>query len=238
MSRKTLYLILWLSLFSIAMGFLESAVVVYLRELMYPGGFDFPLQPITDHLALTEIGREAATLIMLFTIALIAGRTSVEKFAWFIYCFAVWDIFYYIFLKVLLGWPASLMTWDILFLIPVTWTGPVIAPVIASVTMILLALILVRFTDASFTVRISRLEWLLLVSGALVMILSFTWDYSGFILEHYSFRQVWTVPKDDLFSISLKYIPRKFNWMLFILAELIIVFATGLIYRRLRITPR
>ncbi len=234
MSRKTLHLLLWLTLFSMAMGFLESAVVVYLRELMYPGGFDFPLQPITDHLALTEIWREAATLIMLLTIALIAGRNRTEKFAWFLYCFAVWDIFYYVFLKVLLDWPASLLTWDILFLIPVTWTGPVIAPVIVSVTMILLALILIRFTDSGLTVRLHRPEWILLVCGALLVVLSFIWDYSGFILEHSSLREIWTVPRDTLFDISLSYIPRRFNWWLFIVAELLLLFTTGLIYRRLK----
>lgn len=218
------------------MGFLESAVVVYLRELIYPGGFDFPLRPIAGHVAFTEIGREASTLVMLLTIAFIAGRNTAEKFAWFIFCFAVWDIFYYVFLKVILDWPASLLTWDLLFLIPVTWTGPVIAPVIVSMTMILLALVLVRFTDTGLEVRINRLEWILLVFGALVVILSFTCDYSGFILEHYSFREIWTIPKQELFDVSLSYIPRQFRWWLFILAELMILLATGLIYRRLNRT--
>jgi hypothetical protein len=35
--------IIWLAVFSMAMGYLESAVVVYLRKLYYPDGFKFPL---------------------------------------------------------------------------------------------------------------------------------------------------------------------------------------------------
>ena len=134
-----------ITIFSIAMGFMESSVVVYLREILYPGGFDFPLAPINLHLAITELIREAATLIMLLTIGIIAGRTASERFAWFIFSFAIWDLFYYIFLKLLLGWPESLLTWDILFLIPITWVGPVISPVLVALTMILLAVIIIYY---------------------------------------------------------------------------------------------
>src|SRR5690348_14185303 len=111
--------LIWLSLFAIAMGFMESAVVIYLRKILYPGGFQFPLMPISNDLAMVEIFREAATMIMLVGIGILAGRSVKEKFAIFIFCFAVWDIFYYVFLKIFLDWPQSLMTWDILFLIPV-----------------------------------------------------------------------------------------------------------------------
>jgi hypothetical protein len=114
------------------MGYMESSVVVYLRAIMYPDGFGFPLAPFDSHLAVTEIFREVATIIMLLGAGIIAGKTFPERFAWFIYCFAIWDIFYYVFLKALLGWPESFMTWDILFLIPATWVGPVISPIIVS----------------------------------------------------------------------------------------------------------
>ena len=106
------------TILSIAMGFLECAVVIYMREILYPGGFEFPLAAIEGDLALTEILREAATMVMLLAIGLMAGRNRSERFAWFLYSFAVWDIFYYVFLKILIGWPSSLLTWDILFLIP------------------------------------------------------------------------------------------------------------------------
>src|SRR5436190_14320204 len=90
--------ILLLSLFSIAMGFMESAVVIYLRELYYPDGFKFPLVPIPPHIALVEFLREAATLIMLVIIGGIAGKNPTQRFCFFLFCFAVWDLFYYIFL--------------------------------------------------------------------------------------------------------------------------------------------
>ena len=138
--------IIVISIFAIAMGFLETAVVIYMRDLLYPDGFSFPLVPIPADLALTEILREAATLIMLLTIAILNAKTFSERFAWFIYAFAIWDIFYYIFLKIMILWPESLMTWDILFLIPTTWTGPVISPVIVSFSMIL------RYSFLSFEV--------------------------------------------------------------------------------------
>ena len=77
--------ILWITVFAIAMGFLESAVVIYLREIYYPGGFAFPLKLIGGTLALTEILREAATMIMLLMVASIASRRAIERFAWFIY---------------------------------------------------------------------------------------------------------------------------------------------------------
>ncbi|MBK6833902.1 MAG: hypothetical protein IPG89_06345 [Bacteroidetes bacterium] len=65
---------------------------------------------------------------MLVGAGIIAGKTRLTRFAYFIIAFAIWDIFYYVFLYVLLQWPESLFTWDILFLVPVPWTGPVIAP--------------------------------------------------------------------------------------------------------------
>jgi len=234
MSKSIFKTLLWLSLFSIAMGFLESAVVIYLREIVYPGGFDFPLQPVPGHMALTEVLREAATLIMLLTVALIAGKTNTGKFAWFLYCFALWDIFYYLFLKALTGWPASLFTWDILFLIPVTWTSPVLAPVLISLTMILLAMVLVYFSDRHTDIRLNTAEWIILICGAMVIFLSLIWDYSAFILKHYSFRDIWTVPREDLFSLSIQYTPVKFNWIMFAAGEAIILTAIIMLWRRYR----
>ena len=153
--------LLIISLFSVAMGFLESAVVVYLRDILYPGGFDFPLSPIPVDLAVTELLREVATLVMLVTIGILVSNRFSTGFAWFIYSFAIWDIFYYVFLKLLLGWPESLFTWDVLFLIPTTWTGPVLSPVLVSLSMILLALvILLRVVDRGQLHRFAPYCWL------------------------------------------------------------------------------
>ena len=224
---------LWIvTLFFIAMGYIESAVVIYMREILYPGGFQFPLAPIEAHLAVTEIIREFATLVVLLCIGMIAGRTFSEKFAWFLYSFAIWDIFYYVFLKLLIGWPESLMTWDILFMIPTTWVGPVITPVIVSLTMILLAMILVYYNCKNDIVKIRWIEWALLITGSIILILSWTWDYSDYILEHFTFREIWTVPREDLYRIASEYIPRKFYWGLFWIGEVIIIAGIVYLWRR------
>lgn len=225
---------IWITIFSIAMGYMESAVVVYLRQLFYPEGFAFPLQPIDELTAMTEIFREAATIIMLIGIGAIAGRTNIERFAWFIYCFAIWDIFYYVFLKVLIGWPESFLTWDILFLIPVTWVGPVITPIIVSLTMIVLAMVIVipeRLRGAS--VKVKRFDWLLLIFGSLVIIISFTEEYTRFVLSNFNLKVIWSLPNHKpLFDVALKYEPEMYKWWIFWIGELIIFYGIGRIYFR------
>lgn len=224
----------WVTFFSIAMGYLESAVVVYLRAILYPEGFNFPLVTMDQQLAVTEIFREVATIIMLIGIGFLAGRNGSERFAWFLYSFAIWDIFYYVFLKALLNWPESLMTWDILFLIPVTWVGPVITPVIVSFTMIVLAVLILRANRNLTQVRISSGEWGLLISGSVVLILAFTWDYSRFMLQHYSFSEIWSLPEKELFNLSTTYVPKSFNWYIFIAGELLILTGIFRFYKRTR----
>jgi hypothetical protein len=227
--------LIWVTLFGIAMAYLESAVVVYLRALMYPEGFSFPLAPADNHILITEVFREIATLIMLLGIAIISGKTFHERFAWFLYCFAIWDIFYYVFLKVLEGWPESLMTWDVLFLVPVTWVGPVITPVIASLTMILFAGFIIYFRAKGLTIAIKWKEWALLVSGSLILIISWSLDFSKYILEHISFPELFDLTnKELLFKVAQEYIPESFNWLLFWVGELIILAGIGLFFLRYR----
>lgn len=149
----------YLSLFGIAFGYVEAAVVIYLRALYYPTGFDlnvsigFPfiffgatpfLQPIPLPMLLTEVGREAATIAMLVSVALLAGKGLRERIAFFLWPFAVWDIFYYVFLKLIIGWPAAWSTVDILFLIPVPWLAPVWLPLTVSCLMLVSSLLLLR----------------------------------------------------------------------------------------------
>ena len=223
------------TVFAIAMGFMETAVVIYLRELIYPMGFDFPFVPVPPGLALTEILREASTIFMLAALGYIAGKNYGERFAWFIYSFAVWDIFYYVFLKVMLGWPESLMTWDILFLIPAVWTGPVITPIIVSLSMIMLAMVILYFSWKGKTVIIKPREWAGLVSGGLILVLAFLWDYSSYMLEQFTFREIFILPgKEYLFDVSVKYIPAKFNWFLFITGQSLIVYSSVVLFIRLR----
>jgi hypothetical protein len=180
----------YLVVFAVAMGYLEAAVVVYLRGLYYPDGFQFPIVIIKNRIALVEIGREFSTLVMMAVPAYIAARTAYERLAVFSLLFGVWDISYYVFLKVALGWPESVMTWDILFLLPVPWVGPVIAPCIVSVCLIGGALTVLRMEDRGVRLRARPWEWFLAVAGALTVVLSFTLDFGRVIQtgEHGVFK--------------------------------------------------
>lgn len=218
----------WLILFSIAMGFLEAAVVIYLRALYYKEGFDFPLAEMAPTLALTEVLREAATIIMLVGVAILAGQSAYQRFSLFLVAFAVWDIFYYVFLKVLLDWPESLLTWDILFLLPVPWVGPVLAPCLVSLTMILLAIIMYDRDLQILKDRINILEWPLILSGSLVVLLSWTWDY-------FTMGQglpLMSVQKSLLFFST--YVPQAYNWWVFGLGEGLILSGILLFFLRTR----
>ena len=231
MKRKLLFI----SIFAISMAFLETSVVIYLRELMYPEGFKFPLAPIHPDLALTELIREAATLVMLIMIGVLASKRFAEGFAWFLYSFAVWDIFYYVFLKVMIGWPESFLTWDILFLIPATWTGPVLTPLLVSIMMIYFAIILLNFIDKGMTISIRPVEWSGLLGGSLVLIVAFTADYSTYILREFNFWEIFTMPdKDYLFDYAVKYIPEKFPWFIFSSGYAIVLTTIIYIWRRVK----
>ncbi len=164
----------WMTAFFIAMAFLESAVVVYLRALYYPEGFGFPLVPMDPALVATEMGREFATLVMLLAPAALVTRRALERFAWFCIGFGIWDIFYYVWLKVLLGWPASLAEPDLLFLLPVPWVGPVWAPCLISAGLVGLGLLVLWGRSKDPRYRIGAASWGLLVGGAVLMVLSFT----------------------------------------------------------------
>jgi len=217
--RQTL---LWTGIFAAAMAFLESSVVVYLRALYYPEGFVFPLKMMDERILITEIIREAATMVMLFTIGVIAVKNWLSRFAIFIYCFAIWDIFYYIYLVLLLGWPSSLFTWDLLFLIPVTWVGPVLAPVINSLTMILLAVLILQYKSKDDTFRVTSYEWVLLITGSLIVIFAYIHPYVSYLSEKYSFSQVVHFRgNDELMKYAAAFVPVKFNWIVFSLGQLL-----------------
>lgn len=164
------------------MAYMEAAVVAYLRELYYPEGFHFPLKILSPQLALVEIGREAATLAMLILVALVAGKAKWPRLAFFMFVFGLWDIFYYFWLKILLDWPASLLEWDILFLIPLPWVGPVLAPLIVAGSMVAAALVILRMESQGPIFRMTRGEGTGILCGAGVVLLSFLWD-SQFILQ-------------------------------------------------------
>lgn len=227
--------IIWLTIFSIAMGFLETSVVIYLRKIYYPDGFNFPLNPIGIDVVITELLREIATMIMLLGIAILAGKNTVQRFAFFLFSFAVWDIFYYVFLYVLIGWPQSLMTWDLLFLIPVPWVGPVLSPLIITFLMIALASLMVFYDNKGIKAQIKLKEWLLCITGSIIVILSWTLNYCSYIIINNPNASIWSFPsKEALFESSQKFVPQSFNWLLFTVGALVILLAISFYYLRNR----
>ena len=235
MNRVIVKTIIWLTIFSIAMGFLETSVVVYLREIYYPEGFKFPLVAVPRDIATTEFFREIATIIMLIGAGVMAGKNGLQRFVFFLYSFAIWDIFYYVFLKVLLNWPDSLFTWDILFLVPVPWVGPVIAPCIISLSMIVLTFFVVYFQEKGKYVHITFMEWILFIFGSITAVLSFMWDYIIYVSSYGADKGVWTLSSNkNLFDEVKNYVPHHFNWWLFWIGQVIICLVIWMIYKRTR----
>jgi hypothetical protein len=188
--------VLALVLFGTAFGYVEAAVVAYLRALhepvvqrYYPGRHAddlFPLltldqirqgAPEQMKTLATELGREVATIAMLAAIALAVARNGSQWAAAFVIAFGVWDIAFYGFLKLLLEWPRSLFTWDILFLVPVPWTGPVLAPVLVSLAMIAAGVWHLHRESSPRPVVCGGLHWTGMLSGAFVIVVAFAMDY-------------------------------------------------------------
>jgi len=131
------------------------------------------LYVIPDRLITIEVGREAATLVMLLAVAALAGRGRWERFLYFSLAFGVWDICYYAWLWVFIGWPPSLLEWDVLFLIPVPWLAPVLAPLIVSACLVAGSAWLLVLEARGTSPRIPRLAWAVAVAGAGLVLLSF-----------------------------------------------------------------
>lgn len=166
------------------MALVEAAVVIYLRDIYYPDGFSFPLKMIKEGHILLELGREAATIFMLISVAALGGKRFWEKFACFIICFGVWDIFYYVWLKLAIGWPSSVFDRDILFLIPLPWIGPVIAPASIAIMMILIGVFILFLYKRGYDFRPSLFSWILVLAGTALILYSFMGDTGAGLHQH------------------------------------------------------
>lgn len=135
-----------LAIFGIAMAHLEGVVVVYLRKalgLLDSASNKESLENFPKRYLYIEMTREAATIIMLVVIAYLTGGSWVEKGVYFLWTFAFWDLFYYLSLYILIKWPPTFKTIDVLFLIPKPWIAPVWFPIGVSGLTIVVIFILV-----------------------------------------------------------------------------------------------
>lgn len=194
--RKLLYVFF----FAAAFAFVEAAVVVYLRDIYYPQGFHFPIKHLVDRNLIVELFRELATVIMMISVAALIGKNFWERFGYFLIIFGVWDILFYVFLKITLGWPESLFTWDILFLIPVPWIGPVLAPVIVSAVMIIIGVDITRKFNRGINIKPKLIHWMMVLAGSALILYTFTSDTDAGFREKF---------------------PQPYNWILFSLGILL-----------------
>lgn len=192
------------TLFSITMAYIEATIVVYLRAMYEINDLlrDMPVFP--DQYTLIEIGREAATLLMLITIGWITGQRALDRFGYAIFAFGMWDIFYYVWLVVFIDWPASLFDWDLLFLIPLPWWGPVLSPMLIAVLLVVGGGLVVIKVAQGESLRFIRIEWSLAGVGVLLALSIFMYD---------ALRAL----PGGIAAIGAAR-PTAFNWPLFIIA--------------------
>jgi hypothetical protein len=192
--------------YAIAMAWVESAVVYYLRTMCHRiDPYQPEPLPLVAGLAGVELVREAATLAMLFTVGMLAGKSWRSRWGYMALAFGLWDIFYYIFLRVMCPWPKSLADWDILFLLPLPWWGPVIAPVAIAILMIVWGTLASQWEhhyEPSFLTEWRA--WLL--------------NFSGIALALYVFMEDTLRVASQGEDAWRKVLPTRFDWMLFAVA--------------------
>jgi hypothetical protein len=188
--------------FAAGMAWVEAACVYYLRVLVdrvEPYQPD-PL-PIRGILGEVELMREGATLLMLAMTGILAGRTRRARLGYAAIAFGFWDILYYVFLRIISGWPASPFDWDILFLLPLPWWGPVLAPVSIASLMIVWGTLVTQWHDRNPATRFTRASWGVSGAGILLALGVFMADSIHALPEGLdTVRQV---------------LPTAFNWPMF-----------------------
>jgi hypothetical protein len=194
--------------FAIAMAWVEAASVFYIRALVdriepYQAN-PLPQETMNGALGNVELWREAATRVMLATLGLLTGRTWRRRAGYAALAFGAWDVFYYVFLRLISGWPRTLLDWDILFLLPLPWWGPVLAPVSIALVMILWGTLATQSRDAAID---ARWAWTLACVGIALALAVFMID-------------TWWALLDGRHAV-LQVLPTTFNWPLFWVALLL-----------------
>jgi hypothetical protein len=194
--------------FASAMAWVEAASVFYIRALVgriEPYQADpLPLAAMRGALGTVELWREASTLVMIATVGLLAGRTWRRRAGYAALAFGAWDILYYVFLRLISGWPRTLFDWDILFLLPLPWWGPVLAPVSIALVMIIWGTLATQSNDAA---KGTRWTWMLGCAGVALALAVFMID-------------AWRALPDGREAV-LQVLPATFNWPVFCVAVLL-----------------
>ena len=162
--------------FAVAMAFVEAAVVVYLREII-GGGPLFPMKEIPATLLAVEVGRGAATIVMLLSVAFLSFRGEARRMGAFLLLFPVWDAFYYLWLHVTIGWPAGVSDWDVLFLIPLPWVGPVWSVLLICAGMLVFSVLFLQAPeDARFAPGL--LGWTCGLAGLVTVVATYILEWA------------------------------------------------------------
>jgi hypothetical protein len=194
--------------FAIAMAWVEAASVFYIRSLVHRvepyQANPLPLAPMTSALGGVELWREAATLIMIAALGLLAGRTWRRRAGYAALTFGAWDIFYYVFLHIISGWPKTPLDWDVLFLLPLPWWGPVLAPVGIALVMMLWGTLATQSADETPDPRWTWALAAIGIAGALAVFMAPAWR---------------ALPNGR--DAVLQALPTRFDWPLFCVALLL-----------------
>ena len=119
-------------------------------------------------------------------------------------------------------WPSSLLDWDILFLLPLPWWGPVLAPILIAVLLILGGLMITQ-SEEQGPVRIPARSTLVALGGALLALYVFM-------------EQAWAALPGGIEAIRAV-LPTSFNWPLFIVAILLMAVPGVEIFFQVRQVP-
>jgi hypothetical protein len=180
------------------MAYLEAAVVVYLRALLHVE----PALVSLGRYSNIEVGREAATIAMLVAVGWTAGRKLQDRLAYLAFAFGLWDIWYYVWLAVLVGWPETLFDWDILFLIPLRWWGPVLSPVLIALLSSIVGIFVIVRTERGEKVEFTPARLVASALGGLLALYLFMADAIGALVRG---------------DVDWNGRPSAFNWPLFLL---------------------
>ena len=196
-NRSSSYLSLLI--FAIAFGWIEGCVVVYLREVYLKdaatgaSSLHVPITAVALPLwtVRVELVRETCTMLVLASVGWLASPRMAGRWGAFLIGFGIWDLMYYATLRLVLGWPEGLSTWDILFLIPVPWVAPVWAPVVVASAFVALGSWLFFTPDRRRHWR--AVDAVVIVVGAAIIVASFLVETRAAVEHYVPDRYAWWI---------------------------------------------